>query len=153
MIEPAPQITPVMEAQPEDINGILEVQNGLLHTNNEELDRGFLWYPVEAKELGEIIANPNNHFLAVAKEGDEVIGYTLAYDLKEWQRHKPEWFGLLDVSEEIKERIKNEKVFYGRHIAVANQRAGIGSNLNRALQQAARDHGCSMLLVEIMKKP
>ncbi|MFA6253882.1 MAG: GNAT family N-acetyltransferase [Candidatus Paceibacterota bacterium] len=152
MIEPATS-SQVLEATPDDIRGILDVQNSVLHTNNKELDRGFLWYPLDTEELEEIIAHPESHALMVAKEGKNVIGYFLGYDLDEWQKHKPDWFEALDVPADLKEKIKSQKVFYCRHIATANQRSGIGSVLSQSLQKVAKDRGYNMVLAEVMRKP
>ena len=118
-------------ANKKDIEGILEVQESLLLRNLDNKPssgQGFLVYPVNSKQLLEVLKNPRDMVLC-AKQDNDVVGYILAYDLNNWMIFKTDWIEKIKVSPKIKTSIKNDKVVYLRHIARKRGFKNTGANL------------------------
>lgn len=151
--------TEINVASVDDIQGITLVQkeNLLLPTkkiSEKELEkRGFLIHEVSTKELEKLILDRENGLVLVAKEGDEIKGYVLAYDLKLWKNLKPKWEETVKVSENTKQILDEEKILYLRHIARKMKAEGTGSKLMRTLINEAGLRKYHSVIAEILEKP
>lgn len=151
--------TEINVASVDDIQGITLVQkeNLLLPTkkiSEKELEkRGFLIHEVSTKELEKLILDRENGLVLVAKEGDEIKGYVLAYDLKLWKKLKPKWEETVKVSENTKQILDEEKILYLRHIARKMKAEGTGSKLMKTLINEARLRKYHSVIAEILEKP
>ncbi len=153
----------ILSASPEDIQGILLVQKenllSLTEKKPERLEKkrlekkGFLIHEVSAEELNKLISDKENSLVLVAKEGDEIRGYVLSYDLELWKSIKPQWEETVKISESKRKFLNEEKILYLRHIAREAKAKGTGAKLMRALINEARLRKYYAIIAEILEKP
>ncbi|MDP1689398.1 MAG: GNAT family N-acetyltransferase [bacterium] len=149
----------VQNATIEDIENILTIQaQKIIIPKKEEQkaeDSGFLVYPIFAEELERALKDGENHVIKVAKEEGKVIGYIISYDLTEWTKTHPGWLSNFNTTEEYKEKLKERKVLYGRHIAVDKDisTSGVGKELLDSTLQEAINRDYEYFIVETLKKP
>jgi predicted GNAT superfamily acetyltransferase len=142
-----------------DIDGVLSIQNQNLlenkqgDTEEEKINGGFLIHPLSKEDLTKIINNSDSHILLVAKEGNEIQGYILGYNLDDWKRQRPNWQTLLEISDETKEILKREKILYMRHIARKPDGKGIGSSLLVKMFEEVSARGYLYVIAEILQEP
>jgi hypothetical protein len=142
----------------QDINQILSVQNlVLLKNKNIELDhsineKGFLVNEINKNDLRYAIEhNRKESFITIAKNTEgEIIGYFLAYDMKDFIKKHPNWFNETGVNFEV---IKDKKVLYGKHLASDGTTKGIGRALEIQMYGLVKNMGYSLCLVEICEGP
>lgn len=138
------------------IAGILSVQKERLlkYKKRKNLGRqGFLIYPKSQKWLQRAVADKRSSIVLVAREGETVAGYILAYDLKKWLSLKPEWEKGLKLQPKIWETLNKRKVIYGDHIARKKGYAGVGKNILMEFFRIAREKGYEFMAAEILEKP
>ncbi|TSC73665.1 MAG: hypothetical protein G01um101444_486 [Parcubacteria group bacterium Gr01-1014_44] len=159
-----PEMSPrpsIQNASSEDAENILTIQSQKIIVPEQKAERqeaeegGFLIYPVSAEELAQILEDNENHIIKIAKESDKVVGYIISYDMTEWEKTHTDWFSKLDASGEDKTSLRNEKVLYGRHIAVDEHAtsSGVGKELLDSTLQEAIGRGYRYFVVEILKEP
>lgn len=118
--------------------------NELHYANKTEDDKdkgGFLVYKPNEEELRETINNDSNIVL-VAKDGKQVVGYALAYNLSEWKKDNPEWDANLDIS-------NIDECLYFRHIARLPGYKKVGLKLEENTEELAREMGYSSVFADI----
>ncbi len=151
----------IQNASSKDIENILAIQSQKVIIPERKVERqeaeegGFLVYPVSAEELAKILEDNENHIIKIAKESDKVAGYIISYDMVEWEKTHADWFSRLDASNEDRILLKNERVLYGRHIAVDEHAttSGVGKELLDSTLQEAINRGYRYFVVEILKEP
>lgn len=149
----------IQNATQEDIEKILAIQaQKIIIPENKEQEvegGGFLVYPISAEELERALKADEKHVIKIAKEGDSVIGYIISYDLTEWTTTHPDWFSKFNATEDYREKLKERKVLYGRHIAVDEDISipGVGKELLDSTLQEAISRDYEYFIVEILKKP
>ncbi len=141
-----------------DIEGILAVQDENLFsskrgTDQEKIQNGFLTYPVEAKDLAEIIRSPDLHILLVSRHGSQITGYVLGYALGEWKKQKPKWEASVLVDSATQHILATEKIIYLRHIARTGHEPGTGSLLLERICAEAVAQKYSYAVAEILFEP
>jgi len=83
----------------DDIPGILEVQKmnliSLEKNSPEELEKlcafGFLIHALKEDELAGLVNDKVDNIIFVARNGLDICGYALAYNLEKWKKLNPEW--------------------------------------------------------------
>lgn len=139
----------------EDISGIMKVQDDLLLKNQtikSAEKNGFLVYPIKEEELEDVI-NSSEHFLFVAIDGKEVVGYALAYPLDEWRNIKLKWNKRIIVSPKTRDHLDKDRVIYFRHIARKTNYPGIGALLEKEVYSSAKEKGYGFVVTEILEHP
>lgn len=144
----------------EDINEILTIQaqklvdpENIAQGDTQEIEeKGFLVYPLSKSELEELIKDPGNHIIKVAKKDGRVIGYLIAYDLDNWRELHPDWLNNLEGK---RDSLTQRRTLFGRHIAVDESETGSG--IGRALLEAViftgRTRDYQNFVVEVLDKP
>lgn len=152
-----------LDATEEDLEGILRVQSQKIIRPEDQDDMrkmelaesGFLIYSTSFEELKAVLENREACILKVVKNENGVAGYMLSYDMEEWKKTHPDWFSLLESTEEGKNLLQKSRVLYGRHIAV--DESALGSDAGKVLVDStlheARDRGYEYFVVEALKSP
>lgn len=151
----------IREASVEDVDRILAIQSEKLIVPEDEAsaqhakDNGFLVYALSAEELRGIIEDSESHIIKVAREGNQIVGYIISYDMQEWQELHPDWFSRLNAGENDKDDLSRDKVMYGRHIAVSDDALspGLGRKLLTSTLEEAEKRGYHCYTVEVLKEP
>ena len=147
--------TTILPAKEEDIEGILAVQNKVLHDSAPDTARetnGFLIYATSVDELKQIIATAPNSIL-VAKKDDHIVGYALTYDLAAWEKYKQNWNAALTIDPQEREHLHKDKTVYFRHIARLPGSEGVGAELEKTVYTLAKEQGYATVLGEIAEAP
>lgn len=154
-----PIIKTVEVATLADVEGIIAVQDsrvcdrGALVENNDRIEEsGVLIYRTNEEELRDLIADSENHFLFVLKEGEEVIGFALCYSLENWVSTKPEWRENL-ILEQGAPDIFSQPTLYFRQIAVLPGKEGSGQGLELRVFREAKSRGYKFVVGDILKSP
>lgn len=149
----------IKPAEYSEIDQVIEVcVENLVSTNHEKFTdedfskRGFLIRKITPEEAKEMIDDKENHFLHVAKSGNEILGYLSGCDLKKTA---------LDLQEkvfkapELQDYIaKNgEKVFYHKQIAKRVKARNIGKKLLFSMFEDARKRGYGYVVCRIVYQP
>ncbi|OHB24286.1 MAG: hypothetical protein A2542_01175 [Parcubacteria group bacterium RIFOXYD2_FULL_52_8] len=117
-------------------------------------EEGFLVYRASEEEIRKALADSKQHIIKVSEHDDVVTGYFFAYDVKEWQRKKPEWRDSITISQE-NASLLNARILYGRHIAVDTKYAGqgTGTTLLEAVGEEGGNRGYEYFVDEVLEKP
>jgi hypothetical protein len=102
--------------------------------------------------LRDIIADSENHFLFVLKEGEEVIGFALCYSLENWISAKPEWRENLILDQGAPD-IFSQPTLYFRQVAVLPGKEGSGMELESRVFKEAESRGYKYVVGDILKSP
>jgi GNAT superfamily N-acetyltransferase len=155
-------LTPIIQgASIENTEAILDIQSQKIIIPEEEVENieaqqnGFLVYPILDDELKEVIKDRENNIVKIAKAEGNTIGYIISYDIRKWIATHPDWFSRFSPSNESKTLSQNEKILYGRHIAVDEKymKTGVSKALLNSTLQEAVSHGYRYFVVEILKEP
>lgn len=127
----------VRKAEVNDISGVISVLEQNLIANKatqkpEILEQtGFLINSFSFDDAKSAIEDKDNFIFLVSTNNNEIIGYTIACDVKKLNPVFQE--DLSSVSAEIKNIISSEKKLYLRHIAKKVGESGIGKGLLQQL--------------------
>ncbi len=151
----------IQNASEADVADILSTQSQKIIIPEAEAEKqtaeetGFLIYPISAEDLKSLLENNESCLIKVAKEENKTVGYLISYDMKEWEATHPDWFFRLNISDEDRTSLRNERVLYGRHIVVDEHTttSGVGKELLDSILQEAINRGYKYFVVEILKEP
>lgn len=165
----------IKEAETEDIAGIISIlKENLLP--REILDRekrgpylkntgkkiedfsekGFLVKAFSEEELKNIIQDRENHITLIAQENDNIVGYAMTYDLKDWRKHNPDWEKLIEfIDKEEGKLLEKENILYFRHIATKqfSKIKGVGAKLEYKIFFEAKQKGYEEIIGEALEHP
>jgi predicted GNAT superfamily acetyltransferase len=136
-----------------DIPGIISVQDSVLMRNvsyEAALKNGFLMYRIEPDDLEKVMSDSGNVVICYKTEAG-VLGYILGYDLSNWRKLKFGWLEKIEVSEEVKSTIRNNRVAYLRHIARRIGHDGVGSKMLTEFIRICKGRGFSHIVCEILE--
>ncbi len=151
----------IENASEKDAEEIWEIQSQKIIVPEQVVEKekfehsGFLVYSLSTQELKQILSDKENHIIKVAKRGGNIVGYIISYDMIEWIKTHHDWFDRFKSQEEQKRFIQQNKVLYGRHIAIKNDinNIGISKNLLSSTFEEATAHGYKYYVVEVLKQP
>ena len=141
-----------------DIPQILRIQDDqLLENKNKKLEKeqlekqGFLVNKIDEATLSKTIKNPGQEFLLVAKNNSgEIQGYILGYDFKYFLANHPEWEKQTGIN---LQSFPEDKIVYGKHSTSSKPNQGVGTKLEKAFYQEAKQNGYTLLITEICEGP
>ena len=113
---------------------------------NDFAAKGFLIRKLTKEDVREMLADQENHFACVAKNGEEVLGYLTGCDVSKTEidffKHAPEL-----------EKLKNQKIFYHKQIVKKPDAKNIGSKLLFAMFDEAKRRNYLHVVCRIVHKP
>ncbi|MFB6246524.1 MAG: N-acetyltransferase family protein [Candidatus Pacearchaeota archaeon] len=138
----------ITRAKKEDIPGIMNVFNELSVSNNksgkDSYKRGFLVYPPDKDDLGNVVKN-NSDVVLVAKDGNKVVGYALAYDMRDWKEKNPNWGSQLNIENE-------DQSLYFKHIGRLQGYKKLGLQMEQKAEQIAKEKEYKKIFADISKE-
>lgn len=142
-------------ATKEDIDDILRIQESLLIANRPGdpslSETGFLVNHVSREDFEAAIERQGQAFLVVARNDlGKVVGYCLAYDMKYFLAHNPEWRNQTGINTDL---ITDENTLYGKHVASDGTVPLAGRSLIESLLRFAESQGYTKFLREICEAP
>lgn len=143
-------------AQLEDIPGIMFIlENNLIEhkqlTPKNLEQTGFLINGFTSDEAKAAILDTDNFIYLVSIEHNDVVGYTIACDIKKLKSTFQEALAL--VSFNLSDIIYSNKTLYLRHIAKQTNKKGVGQELLQALMKHAKTLGNEYIICQIAEKP
>lgn len=147
--------TNIRPAKLGDIPGIIIVleQNTITNKSQDKKTleaEGFLLHTFTTADLTKMISEPQNHIVLVAMEDDEVIGYTMGYDLS---INQPEGIENVPHLPETPTDFLTTKNIFHRHVAVKLNKRGKGAQLSRAFFQEAAARKYKYAIANIVQAP
>lgn len=142
--ESPPQLA-IQNASETDVGDILSIQSQRVVTPEMVTEKptveedGFLVYPISPLELTSLLQDTEHYVVKIAKQGHKTLGYLISYDMRRWEVIHPDWFSRLNATQNDKTLLRNERVLYGRHIAVDTH--AISQNIGRALLDSTLQGG------------
>ena len=143
----------ITHAELSDLDQVFEVcaQNRVANnrekfTDEEFAKNGFLMTQLTKERLEKMLADPQNYFLSVAKEGEEVVGYLAGYDATKIGQV------FLD-NNPIPEEMKSKKIFYYKQIAKKPGTKNIGGQLIVNMFDEVKKRGYFCVVCHIVHKP
>lgn len=138
----------ITKATKEDIPGIMNVFNELSASNNKSREdsykKGFLVYPPDDKDLRNVVNNDSDVVL-VAKDQGKIVGYALAYGMKEWKYKNPNWGSNLNIEDE------NNSLYF-KHIGRLQGYSKLGLQMEQQAEQIAKEKGYQKIFADISKE-
>lgn len=153
------ELLQIKPAEYSDIEQVIAVcSENLVSVNREKFSdedfskRGFLIRKMTPEEAKEMIDDQENHFLHVAKNGDEILGYLSGCDLKKTPLDLQE---KVFKAQELQDYIaKNgEKVFYHKQIAKRVNAKNVGKKLLFSMFAEAKNRGYGYVVCRIVYQP
>lgn len=139
-----------------DVPGVLNVleENMLTQEKIELLDdmenKGFLTFKLTSKEVEQSISDDENTTVLVAQSSNEIIGFTLGYNL----HHKiPDWSAHVKVDNSTMEILTKHRIFFHDYIARVRNTSGIGKKMLERLVKEASVRGYQYIVCEIAQHP
>lgn len=108
--------------------------------------KGFLIRKLTREDVEEMLADQENHFSCVVKNGAEILGYLTGCDVK-----KSEIDFIRNVPELAK--FKNQKLFYHKQIVKKLDAKNVGTKLLQAMFDEAKIRNYSHVVCRIVHKP
>lgn len=132
-------------AKEDDIPGIMNVFNELSVSNSKfklgSYQRGFLVYEPERQDLNKRVKDDSSIIL-VAKDNDQVVGYALAYDMKDWRKDNPNWGYNLEIDNE-------ENSIFFKHIGRLQGYKKLGLRMEEKAEEIAKSKGYTKVYADI----
>jgi len=144
----------IQEAENSDIPGIITCMQANLMDTIDDKRQGRLFYNISPSEFASCLDNPNSIFVC-ARQWNDVLGYVLTYDLSYWIQKNPRRLESIHVSQDMKEKLRNEKILYWYQVAIRpdHQRNGISKSLEMKVYTESIKQGYTYTVAEIMKEP
>lgn len=136
-----------------DVADILIIATASLFSNRKSKmpeQTGFLMHALTEEYVRQAIQDKEHYIVLVAVEDEQVVGYTIAYQLL---HEKPQWAADVATSAEIKNRLAMERILYHRHIAVNPYAKGAGSLLLERVLDEARKQNYVAVFCQIAQEP
>lgn len=145
-------ISDVLKIQEEQsISKVIEEKSG----NKDEIERnGFLVHLLSEDELSEILNIPEGIETIVCKEGGEIVGYSIGYNLELWKKLNPDWESSVRFLEGFDKAELSSKSVYLRHINTSPRaKAGTGKKISMQFIEQSKSRGFLSVFGEILKEP
>ncbi len=144
----------IFEANQGDIEQMIEIcAQNLIETNRQKFSsqdfskKGFLVRRLTFENAKIMIDDKENYFVCVAKNGDEVLGYLIACDIKKLEfSFPPEVLNQLSIGQKT-------KIFYHKQIVKKAGVKKVGEKLLLAMFEESNRRGYKKIICRIVQRP